>query len=86
MFCVNVPLSQISKIKNKCTYVCQARRKQWMIRLKLVYIQPDNLKCSLDDAPSETLQIPVQTGCHGWTSTTSSIRSCGNRALGSWET
>lgn len=50
-----------------------------------VYIQPDNLKCNLDDAPSETLQIPVQTGCPGWLSASSSIRNCGNRALGSWE-
>lgn len=49
-----------------------------------VYIRPDNLKCSLDDAPSETLQIPVQTGCPGWLSATSSIQSFGNRASGSW--
>lgn len=53
--------------------------------IETVYIRPDNLKCSLDDAPSEILQIPVQMGCPGWLSATSSIRSCGDRASGSWE-
>lgn len=50
-----------------------------------LYIQPDNLKCSLDDAPSESLRIPVQMGCRDWPLTTKSIRSCGSRASGSWE-
>lgn len=50
------------------------------------YIQPDNLKCSLGDAPSENLQIPVQTGCPGWLSATNNTQNCGSRAWGSWET
>lgn len=87
IFCVYFKCSPLPSFKdtNKCIYVCgwneRSKRNNWTS-----YIQPDNLKCSLGDAPSESLQIPVQMGCRGWLSTTNSIQSCGNRALDSWET